>query len=197
MKKLLIILTVIFFLLVVVKIFNDENDLNSSLISYYVETGEGTGVYEKQDGESWPDGYILNKDKSACENGGLLEWDSINKKVIAKLQKADNCKIYLNKEILPSLIVEGQSDFSSIKINEKDITVGEKIVYNVGDVVSFATNESARYDSKVTIYDDTNAILYEVDAFCCYCSPYKYTLTGKEAKMVLYYGTDPSGPVCP
>ena len=80
--------------------FNKDEKLNSNetLISYYVETGEGTGVYEKQEGTTWPEGYVLNEEKSTCDNGSTLSWDDANNAVIVTSGQSDDCKIYFDKE---------------------------------------------------------------------------------------------------
>ena len=80
------------------KYFNEDDNLNSdkALISYYVETGEGTGVYEKQEGATWPEGYVLNEEKSSCDNGSILSWDSDTNSVIVTASKEDSCKVYFD-----------------------------------------------------------------------------------------------------
>ena len=84
------------------KYFNKEENLNSdkTLISYYVETGEGTGIYEKQDGTTWPEGYVLNEEKSNCDNGSTLSWDYNNNSVLVTATKEDSCKVYMDKKVL-------------------------------------------------------------------------------------------------
>ena len=80
------------------KYFNNDENLISdkTLISYYIETGEGTGVYEKQDGTTWPEGYVLNEEKSSCDNGSTLSWDSETNSVVVTANKGDSCKIYMD-----------------------------------------------------------------------------------------------------
>ena len=82
----------------------ENSNKNNALISYYVETGEGTGVYEKQDGSTWPaDGYVLNTEKTNCTNGTQLSWDSNTKSVVGNFSKADKCKVYFDVQTAVTL----------------------------------------------------------------------------------------------
>lgn len=84
------------------KYFNNDENLISdkTLISYYVETGEGTGIYEKQDDTTWPEGYVLNEEKSTCDNGSTLSWDSSTNSVVVTSNKKDSCKVYFDVQLL-------------------------------------------------------------------------------------------------
>ena len=94
------------------KYFNKDKKLDSdkTSISYYVETGEGTGVYEKQDGTTWPEGYVLNEEKSSCDNGSTLSWDSETNSVVVTANMEDSCKVYMDKNVIP--IITGVSFLS-------------------------------------------------------------------------------------
>ena len=80
--------------------YNKDKNNDKTLISYYVETGEGTGVYEKQEGATWPEGYVLNEEKSSCDNGSTLSWDSETNSVVVTSNKKDSCKDYFDVQLL-------------------------------------------------------------------------------------------------
>ena len=82
------------------KYFNNDENLISdkTLISYYVETGYKSGEYQEQEGTTWPEGYVLNKEKSFCNGESILEWDDKNNAVIVTAKRSDKCKIYLDKQ---------------------------------------------------------------------------------------------------
>ena len=92
------------------KYYNKDKNNDNTLISYYVETGEGTGVYEKQEGTTWPEGYVLNEEKSSCDNGSTLSWDSSTNSVVVTANKEDSCKVYMDKNVIP--IITGVSFLS-------------------------------------------------------------------------------------
>ena len=89
---LVVLICIVFF-----RYFEDEdNDISGEMISYYVETGEDTGVYEKQKGNTWPSGYVLNEEKSICDNGSTLSWDSSTNSVKSNIYGMENCDIYFD-----------------------------------------------------------------------------------------------------
>ena len=99
MKKLVVFFFIIGGLILAVFISNKKDKFlinNNALISYYVESESGTGVYEKQDGTTWPDGYVLNEEKSTCDNGSILSWDSSTNSVVVTASKEDSCRIYMD-----------------------------------------------------------------------------------------------------
>ena len=118
MKKLVVFFLIIGGLILAVFISNKKDKFlinNNALISYYAESESGTGVYEKQDGTTWPDGYVLNEEKSTCDNGSILSWDSSTNSVVVTASKGDKCKIYLDKNdyYLNKKILEDNSNLSS------------------------------------------------------------------------------------
>ena len=76
----------------------DTEVINSNMITMMYETDAGTGIYEETKDTSWPEsGYIFNDTLSGCENGGELEYNSINKTVNLLSNKSDNCYVYFDK----------------------------------------------------------------------------------------------------
>ena len=76
----------------------DTEVINSNMITMMYETEAGTGIYEETKDTTWPEnGYIFNENLSGCENGGELEYNSINKTVNLLSNKSDNCYVYFDK----------------------------------------------------------------------------------------------------
>ena len=114
MKKILLITSIILTLsIIVISTFNNmdnkENNIisnikkdteviNRNMITMMYETEAGTGIYEETKDTTWPEsGYIFNENLSGCENGGELEYNSINKTVNLLSNKSDNCYVYFDK----------------------------------------------------------------------------------------------------
>lgn len=181
------------------KYFNNDENLISdkTLISYYVETGEGTGVYEKQEGTTWPEGYVLNEEKSSCDNGSTLSWDSSTNSVVVTASKEDNCKVYMDKS--NQLIIEGYDNaIFNIKINNVFIDYSinnQKVIYNIGDNIHIFMQNCSTTDSVITIYNKENQILAtkNFERFD-YMATFDYIFTGNEYKIVIVSG---SSLMCP
>ena len=76
----------------------DTEVINSNMITMMYETEAGTGIYEETKDTTWPEnGYIFNENLSGCENGGELEYNSINNTVNLLSNKSDNCYVYFDK----------------------------------------------------------------------------------------------------
>ena len=83
---------------IISNIEKDREVINSNMITMMYETDAGTGVYEETKDTTWPgSGYIFNENLSGCENGGELEYNSINKTVNLLSNKSDNCYVYFDK----------------------------------------------------------------------------------------------------
>ena len=79
---------------------------NNTLLSMMIETEAGSGKYEMTSTSSWPtDGYVFNSELSKCENGGTLQWDDTNKKVLFEGNNIDKCYVYFDVYIKPSLSI--------------------------------------------------------------------------------------------
>ena len=113
-KKILLISSILltFILIVFISLNNTNNEnknvlsntnkdtevINSNMITMMYETDAGTGVYEETKDTTWPEnGYIFNENLSGCENGGELEYNSINNTVNLLSNKSDNCYVYFDK----------------------------------------------------------------------------------------------------
>ncbi len=83
---------------IISNIEKDTEVINSNMITMMYETDAGTGVYEETKDTTWPEnGYIFNNTLSGCENGGELEYNSINNTVNLLSNKSDNCYVYFDK----------------------------------------------------------------------------------------------------
>ena len=83
---------------IISNIKKDTEVINSNMITMMYETDAGTGIYEETKDTTWPEsGYIFNENLSGCENGGELEYNSINKTVNLLSNKSDNCYVYFDK----------------------------------------------------------------------------------------------------
>ncbi len=113
-KKILLISSILltFILIVFISLNNTNNEnknvlsntnkdkqvISSNMITMMYETDAGTGVYEETKDTTWPEsGYIFNENLSGCENGGELEYNSINNTVNLLSNKSDNCYVYFDK----------------------------------------------------------------------------------------------------
>ena len=100
-------------ILIIVVIFNNINNkenniisninkeqpvINSNIITMMYETEAGSGEYTETTDNTWPEsGYIFNSSLSGCENGGELEYNSINNTVNLLSNSSDQCYVYFDK----------------------------------------------------------------------------------------------------
>ncbi len=97
---LVIVLVVILAILLTNKKKNEPLDIatSDSSIAYYYQNGSS---YTQGTSSTWTTGYVLNVGKSSC-NGttnpkDILDWDSVNKKVLMSANENNNCKLYFDK----------------------------------------------------------------------------------------------------
>ena len=70
---------------------------HKSMLSMNLEQTAGAGDYKTVTRSSWPtEGYKFNTELSRCENGGEINWDDINKKVIVTGNVSDKCYVYFD-----------------------------------------------------------------------------------------------------
>ena len=171
------------------KYFNKDEKLNSNetLISYYVETGEGTGVYEKQESTTWPEGYVLNEEKSSCDNGSTLSWDSETNSVVVTASKEDSCKVYMDiKLFIAEFLTDGFQDQFIVKFNDEYINDFNNFTYKAGDSIIFRTdfvNGEMGWLLSVTILDINQEEITTIELEPC--KDYSYILSGKESYIRL------------
>ncbi len=130
----------------------DKQVINNNMITMMYETDAGTGIYEETKDTTWPEsGYIFNENLSGCENGGELEYNSINKTVNLLSNKSDRCYVYFDK-------------YDGVWIDNVSVTnvTGSSVTLNVGATSengSITTYYYALNDSEEYIESTTNPIV--------------------------------------
>ena len=73
------------------EIINNKREIvNNSFLTLMIEQEDGT--YLESTSNTLPgEGYIFNKELSSCQNGGELDYDSEENKVILYNNKSDGC----------------------------------------------------------------------------------------------------------
>ena len=114
---------------------------NNNMLSMMIEIEAGSGKYEMTSTSSWPTGsYVFNSELSKCENGGTLQWDDTNKKVLFEGNNIDKCYVYFDVYIKPSLSI------SNYIKNLYTGTQGENnIYYHDSSLTNGAGDNSYRY----------------------------------------------------
>lgn len=75
---------------------------NNNFYTILLETDTGSGNYVESTNDAWPiDGYIIDEEKSGCENGGELTWNDESKKVQLLSPKSDRCYLYFKAYVIP------------------------------------------------------------------------------------------------
>ena len=76
-------------------VLKDNKSINNSFLTLMLEQEDGT--YQESTSNTWPgEGYIFNKELSSYQNGGELDYDSENNKVILYSNKSDGCYVYFD-----------------------------------------------------------------------------------------------------
>ena len=117
----------------------DKQVINSNMLTLMYETDAGTGIYEETKDTTWPEsGYIFNENLSGCENGGELEYNSINNTVNLLSNKSDRCYVYFDK-------------YDGVWIDNVSVTnvTGSSVTLNVG-----ATSENGSITTYYYALDD-------------------------------------------
>ena len=207
-KKILLIssMLVTFILVVFVSLNNTNNEnknvlsntnkdtevINSNMITMMYETDAGTGIYEETKDTTWPEsGYIFNENLSGCENGGELEYNSINKTVNLLSNKSDNCYVYFDK--YDGVWID---NVSVTNVTGSSITLDISVTSENGSITTYyySLNDSEEYQettsNPITI-NDLNALTeYKISI---------YAIDSTNARSNIYEvivsTTDESGPV--
>ncbi len=105
----LISITIVFFshfeINIVYKVDKEEKRTNKNVLSMMIETEASSGKYQKYESNEWPtEGYILNIEKSGCEQGSKLIWDEETKKVLMIGNSSDKCYVYFDIYVEPAVL---------------------------------------------------------------------------------------------
>ncbi len=207
-KKILLISSILltFILIVFVLLNNIDNEsknvlsntnkdtevINSNMITMMYETDAGTGIYEETKDTTWPEsGYIFNENLSGCENGGELEYNSINKTVNLLSNKSDNCYVYFDK--YDGVWID---NVSIINVTGSSITLDISATSENGSITTYyySLKDSEEYQettSNPLIINDLNKLteykisIYAIDSTNARSNIYEVIVTT----------TDESGPI--
>ena len=129
-------------------VMQDNNkQINNSFLTLMLEQEDGT--YEKSTSNTWPgEGYIFNGELSSCQNGGELDYDSENNKVILYNNKSDGCYIYFDLYTRPVInsINLGEVTNNSITISVS-VTEGTNPISNYYYIINNETPISTTSNS--------------------------------------------------
>ena len=206
-KKLLISSILLTFILIVFVSLNNTNNenknilsntskdtevINSNMITMMYETDAGTGIYEETKDTTWPEsGYIFNENLSGCENGGELEYNSINKTVNLLSNKSDNCYVYFDK--YDGVWID---NVSITNVTGSSVTLDISATSENGSITTYyySLNDSEEYQettsNPITINDLNTLTEYKISI---------YAIDSTNARSNIYEvivsTTDESGPV--
>ena len=139
-------------------IVKDNIIKNNNMISMMLEQNSGAGDYLQVAQSNWPtEGYIFNKERSGCENGGELSWDDTRKTVVMMGNISDKCYVYFDREENKVLLVDyvkslytGTQGENSIYYHDSNLANGANdnsyrfagASNQVNNFVCFGTDES-------------------------------------------------------
>ena len=120
------------------KIIIKPNKVNKG-IAINLEQTEGAGDYKLVTQSNWPtDGYIFNKERSGCENGGELSWDDTKKIVVMTGNEIDKCYVYFDIKTEKTLVKYVLSQYTGIQGKNS-------IYYHNNSLANGAGDNSYRY----------------------------------------------------
>ena len=195
MKKILIILTVLVLGLIAIFYNNYDNNkvvltnnsnqkiINSNTLTMMYETDYDSGEYQVSNDSAWPgDEYIFNETLSKCENGGILNWNNENKKVLLQTNTSDRCYVYFDKYIMPKVI-----SVETTEVTLDSVTVSVTASGGAGDIVSYyySINNGEYISSSSNSYTFTgltsgsiyNIIIYVMDNNGRYSNTYNFEIS--------------------
>ena len=145
-----------------------DKTINNSFLTLMLEQSDGT--YEKSISNTWPgEGYIFNKELSKCQNGGKLDYDSKNNKVILYNNKSDGCFIYFDlytKPIINSInLVETTNNSITISVSTTNGTNEiSNYYYIINDNIPISTTNNSYTFSNLESGTTYNIEVYVVDS---------------------------------
>lgn len=125
---------------------NYQNDKTGDLLAIYIQDSTSQEGYKRSNSSTFPTtGYILNTDKTLCQNGGIITQNAETKKLNLQISSSDSCKIYFDKDTLTTIAY-------GLKANVSDIT--EYTNGNQKEMYTFTHNEL----STQTVYNNKTYI---------------------------------------
>ena len=147
------------------------------------ETEYQSGEYQVSNNSAWlGDEYIFNETLSKCENGGILNWNNENKKVLLQTNTSDKCYVYFDKYIMPKVI-----SVETTEVTLDSVTVSVTASGGVGDIISYyySINNGEYISSSSNSYTFTvlisgsiyNIIIYVMDNNGRYSNTYNFEVS--------------------
>ena len=192
---------------IVMKDNNNNNKTINNFLTLMLEQSDGS--YAESTSNTWPgEGYIFNKELSSCQNGGELDYDSENNKVILYSNKSDGCYVYFdiyNKPVINSInLTEVTNNSITISVSATEGTnpiSNYYYVINDGNPVSTTSNTytfsglsaGETYTIKVYIVDkegyssDTSSLNVETESIVYLADYIKNTVYQGDGINNLYY----------
>ena len=170
----------------------DTEVINSNMITMMYETDAGTGIYEETKDTTWPEsGYIFNNTLSGCENGGELEYNSINKTINLLSNSSDRCYVYFDK--YDGVWID---NVSVTNVTGSSVTLDISATSENGSITTYyySLNDNEEYQetttNPITINDLNTLTEYKISI---------YAIDSTNARSNIYEvivsTTDESGPV--
>ena len=166
---------------IISNITKEEPVISGNMITMMYETESGSGEYTETTDNTWPEsGYIFNENLSGCENGGELEYNSINNTVNLLSNSSDRCYVYFDKydgvwidnvtttNITGSSVtldVTATSENGSITTYYYSLNDSEYVSTNTNLIVIENLNQLTEYNIKIYAIDNTGASsnIYELN----------------------------------
>ncbi len=149
-------------------VMKDKIISNNGFLTLMLEQSDGT--YRESTSNTWPgDGYIFNKELSSCQNGGELDYDSENNKVILYSNKSDGCYVYFdlyNKPVINSINL-GEVTNNSITISVSATNGTNQIsnyYYIINDETPVSTTSNTYTFSGLSAGETYTIKVYVVDS---------------------------------
>ena len=145
-----------------------NNTINNSFLTLMLE--DESGNYVESTSNTWPgEGYIFNKELSKCQNGGKLDYDSKNNKVILYNNKSDGCFIYFDLYIKPIInsidLVETTNNSITISVSTTNGTNEiSNYYYIINDNTPVSTTSNSYTFSNLESGTTYNIEVYVVDS---------------------------------
>ena len=177
----------------------DTEVINSNMITMMYETEAGTGVYEETKDTTWPEsGYIFNENLSGCENGGELEYNSINKTVNLLSNKSDRCYVYFDK--YDGVWID---NVSVTNVTGSSVTLDISATSENGNITTYyyALNDSKEYIESTTnsiVINDLNKLteykisIYAVDSTNARSNIYEISVSTTDVSVPIINSVDVS-----
>ena len=146
---------------------NERKENVNNFLTLMLEQSDGT--YQESSSNTWPgEGYIFNKELSSCQNGGELDYDSENNKVILYNNKSDGCYVYFDlyyKPVINSINL-GEVTNNSITISVSTTTGTNPITnyyYTINDGTPVSTTSNTHTFSGLNAGQTYTIKVYVVD----------------------------------